>query len=233
MGVKDKNGGISKNFLRHDELADLIAGSAPFFERYRLLILAVIVGAVLASAGYLVLKERNQQQVMDFNERLEAVAKSPQKVDGYRKVVADFATVPAVNLARLRLVSALLDNQKTDDALKALDDGLAKSGPDIFTTLLVLKKIDVLKGEKKYDEALKALRDGRSKVISAYDDELSLQEAQLALLAGHKDDARKIYDRLAALKVEVPKEGSQDPGLDESVISTAKDQLLLLDLGVL
>jgi predicted negative regulator of RcsB-dependent stress response len=231
--MSDHETPFDKKFLRRNELADVLAQTVPFFERNKTIVIGVIVAVLLGAVGLVFVKHQAQTHVMDFNTRLAAVAKSPQKVLGYQSIIKDFADIPGVNLVRLKLAEALIENQKTDEALAVLSEGVKAGGRDVLTTLLLIKELDIYKTKKDYAGALTALNAGRKNILSAYANTLAITEADLLLLSGKKEDARKILTALTTAKPEIPKEGADAELGDDGSVAAAKEKLLLLDLGVL
>lgn len=231
--MSDHETPFDKKFLRRNEFAEAVFSTAPFFERNKTILILAVVAVLFGVIGLVVVKHQAQAHVMEFNTRLAAVAKSPQKVPGYQTVIKDFSDIPGVNLARLKLVDALIENQKTDDAIAVLNEGLKAGGRDVLTTLLLIKELDIYKDKKDYAGALTALQDGRKKILPSYVNTLSMTETDLLLLSGKKDEARKVLMALIAAKPEMPKDGAAAELGDDGSVAAAKEKLLLLDLGVL
>lgn len=240
-----------KQFLRRNDFATLVGESGGFFSRYKTWLAVTVVAVVLGFAGTSFLKAERLRQNEEFSARFFEAGQGLKKVQNYQSLIRDYKEVPAVQLARLNLADKLAVDKKMDEALKTLDEGLAATKEsDLFTTLLVFKKVALLRGQDKFAEALKALDGGAARLMPGMEDAATLLRADLTLQTGKKEDARQLYtslikksedfaakakekaekDAASGKKSELP---ASSESVDENILKQAKDQLYLLDVGLL
>lgn len=237
-----------KVFLKQNDLAVIIGDGGGFFAKNKGLIIALVVLGVLGFAGYSFMKAKKLRRSEDFSARFYEAGQGIKKVQGYTDLIRDFGDLPAVQLARLNLADKLADDKKIEEAIKVLDEGLAQTTETgLFSTLLVMKKVGVYREQGKYAEAIKALDEGKAKLYQEFEDGARLIRADLQVVAGLKDDARKSYEELIkkgedlAAKAKLQAEESAKSGkktdiperMNENILKRAKDQIYLMDLGIL
>jgi predicted negative regulator of RcsB-dependent stress response len=225
-----------KEFLKRNDFATAVGRGVGFFEQNVKFLMAIGLLVVAVVAGLYFLKTREEKRLEGFNARFYAAEKGLKKEVSYRALLQEFGDVPASALVRLALVGNLLDNQKPDEALKVLDEGLhVHLGADIFTTLLVVKKIDVLKGQGDFTAAAAFADQAASRVIDTYRDSLLFTRADLLLLAGQWDDAKALYQRLAVVEEggEGEEKAQKKDRADPQLPHKAKGRLKLIEFGLI
>ncbi len=223
-----------KHFLRKNEFAEVVAQLITFVKANKPLVSAVVVLALIFGLGLPTLRWYKAHQIEQFNTRLFEAEKSLKKVESYEQLLQEYKNIPASQLARLELVETLVEHNQAEEAATVLDEGLKHSSQNnIFSTLLVLKRLDLLKAQNKYLEAVDFATNHRNQIIKTYLPQYKLLQANLLLLADKKDEARTLYQQLIA-ETEVTDDGQkQKASPDSSAVRVAKEQLMLLDLGVL
>lgn len=218
-----------KKFLKSSGLHEGIASVLTVLkENKSYFISALIVGLVLIIA-IPSFKFYRMQRIQSFNEKLHSTENGLKKEEGYKQLIEEYQDLSAHQFARIKLIDHYLENQDMTKALAEIDSGLKEDRHDIFSTLLVLKKINLLKKDGKHKEALDFALAHEVKILDSFKNSFKLIQADLCLLTGDKQKAREIYQSLALL-------AAQEeilPDYDPVVVEKAKDQLLLLDLGVL
>lgn len=236
-----------KQFLKRNDLADLMGGGAGFFSRYKLLLAFILVAVVVGFAVSSFVKAERLRKSEEFSARFYEAGKGLKKVSAYQDLIRDYRDVPATALARIRLADKLVDDKKIDEAIKILDEGLAEPHePGLLSTLLVLKKAEICRSSGKFDKAIQVLDAGKGHWLAGFEDAVTLMKADTLLLAAKQEDARKLYEGLILRaeqleakqreKKETEKSAAKkNPGdeIDAEIVKRAKDQIYLLDLGVL
>lgn len=223
-----------KHFLKKNEFADLVGHVLTFIKANKAFVIGCVVVVLIFGFGMPALRWYKAQRIERFNTQFFEAEKSLQKVASYEQLLRDYKSIPASQLARLKLVEALVEHNQSEDAVKVLDEGLKQgSQNNIFSTLLVLKRIDLLKAQSKYLEAADFATNHRNQIIKTYLSQYKLLQANLLLLAGKKDEARTFYQQLVA-EADVSDDGEKPKAPSDSpAVRVAKEQLMLLDLGVL
>lgn len=224
-----------KQFLKKNEFAEIVTQIVGFVKANKALVVVVVVLAILLGVGMPTLRWYQAHRIEIFNAKLFEAEKSLKKVDLYQELIKNYSSIPASQYARLMLVDSLVEHNQFDDAAKQLDQGIKKSGqPDIFSTLLVLKRLDLLKNQEKYLEASDYATNHQNNILKTYLSQYKLYQANLMVLAGKKDEARSLYEKIIA---EAETKNEKIPEATErqntEIVKTAKGQLMLLDLGVL
>lgn len=224
-----------KNFLKKNEFAETVSKIVAFVKANQTLVIVVVGLAVLLGVGLPTLRWYQSHRVVQFNTQLFEAEKSLKKIDLYAELVKEYDSIPAVQYARLKLVENLVEHSQLDEAAAQLDEGIKKeSKPGIFPTLLVLKRLDLLKNQNKYLEASDYAINHQNNILKAYLPQYRLFQANLMILAGKKEEARALYQKMIA-EAETLNEGDTTPVKSDNTaaVQEAKEQLMLLDLGVL
>lgn len=225
----------SKKFLKSNQLREMANQTLQFVKQNRGVVVVAVILLLAIAISIPSLRYYRLKRIESFNLKLYEAQKSLKKKDSYQELVQDYKDIPAHNLARLNLVDNFLDNQQREEAYQAIDQGLTDE-KDIFTTLLVLKKINLLKEDAKYQEAADFAMNATNHIIPSFMGRYKLIQADLLLLSDQKDMARKIYQELVqrnAQSEDAEMENIPMSGRDQGVEAQAENQLLLLDLGVL
>lgn len=218
-----------RKFLKSSDFHEGVASILTSLKDNKLyFIFALIVGLALIVAipGF---KYYRMKRVQTFNEKLYDTESGLKKEEGYKQLIQDYQDLPAHQYARIKLVDYYLENQDMPNALAEIDNGLKQDGGDIFSTLLVLKRINFYKKENKYQEALDFALAQEAKIMESFKNSYKMIQADLCLLTDDKSRAREIYQALQ----QEPNEQEVSPDYDPQIVEKAKDQLFLLDLGVL
>jgi predicted negative regulator of RcsB-dependent stress response len=224
-----------KQFLKKNEFAEMMSKIVAVIKANKALVVTGVVLAVVLGIGMPTLRWYQAYRVETFNAKLFEAEKSLKKIDLYQGLVKDYSSIPASQYARLLLVDSLVEHRQFDDAAKQLDQGIKKNNrPDIFSTLLVLKRLDLLKNQEKYLEASDYATNHQNNILKTYLPQYKLYQANLMILAGKKDEARALYEKIVA-ETETTTEDTPETAKTQNaaIVKTAKGQLMLLDLGVL
>lgn len=221
-----------KKFLKQNELAEALGRLWRFVKNNRNRVVSFLSVIVLLALGVFGLKLYRVHRIESLSEAFFLAKTSLKKETLYRDILTRYGDLPASQMARLNLAQYFVENQQTVEALKILNDGLKSADKTVFSTLVVLKSIDLLKTEKKYGEAAALALENEKMVMDYFLPRLKLIQAGLFLLAGQKDKAKLGYQNLSTmLPTEVDDKNSKD--FDPAVVDEAKDQLLLMELGIL
>lgn len=184
-----------------------------------------------------------QRSVDSFNQTFYQTEQMPatkpedisQKITAYRSLLNEYADLPAVGLIHFKLADLLVEQNKTDEALKVLNDALANAkAADIFSTLLLFKQVALFKTSSRWEEALKAIDAQGSKVLPDFRERLELARAGLLKSAGRKNEAKAIYEKLSVVKIEGVEKGvNLMDAFDPAVANEAREALLQLELNVI
>lgn len=223
-----------KDFLKRNEFAEVVVQGKSFLETYKgpVLLLAAVVLVILL--GIPVFNYYRDSKTMEFSEKFYKAEKGLKKDEAFQALVRDFTNLPAARLAHLELAEYHLSHGDSGKAHEAVDQGLAQKHDDVLTTLLVLKKIDLLRADKKNKEAADFAAASGARVLPAFKGHLKLLQAELLIAAGERDVAKALYDELATAAVQdgiAPADGLV--GYTPDIIEEAKEQLLLIKLGLL
>lgn len=222
-----------KKFLKSNEFANLAAKLFNIVKENKFFFILGIIVAIALSVSIYGLKYYHLKQVESFSQKFYLAQKSLKKESLYRGLINEYKDLPGSQFVRLKLIDDLLDHNQTQEAQKVIEQGLQNNDKDIFTTLLVLKNINILKEENKYQQAAEYAIKQENKVLSTYYGHYQLIVAELYLLSDNNGDARKIYEKISAF---VPLKNSGQKivnQFDPAVINQAKDKLFLMDMGVL
>lgn len=225
---------VDKSFLKRNEFADAVKSGVSFFEDYKIPLTLLIVTALLLIFGIPAYRYYRGNRIANLNIRLYEAQKGLKKEQAYSDILRDFSGIPATKLAHLKLADHYAGNQETDKALFTLDQGLADAQPDVLGTLLVLKKLDILRSQGEAKAAAQFAGESGGKVLPTFRGRLKLIQAESLLDAGDKAAAKAVYESLTQSIAELA-EGSEAStgGFDPEIVSEAKEQLLLLNLGQL
>lgn len=220
----------SKEFLRRNEFLESVSGVVEFVSQNK----PVAIGLGIALIGLVafkpVLNWQKQKKSEAFSLAYDEASASLKKSKLYEDLLKNYSDLPAHQMARLKLVGEKLEANETEAALKLIDEGLAVADQGVFSSLLLLKKINILKSQNEFQAAYDALEAGRVKTLSTFQLHLDFMSGDLLMLMDQKDKARAVYEKI----VKTPKpESLTDPNYDPQVVQQAKDKVLLLDLGVL
>lgn len=223
----------NKKFLKTNEFAVFAGKLVAAAKDYKVLAVLILVAALVLVVGVYGLRWHRLKRAQAFNERLYQAQTGLKKETLYREILNEYSDIPASQYARLALVDYLLDHNRADEVAQEILMGLKRPGPDIFTTLLVVKNIAILKGRGEFLDAASFADKNRDRVLQTFRGRLDLITANLYLLAGKKESARDTLEKIVASAQR--KEAGQVgvTGFDPRVVKEARDRLLLLDLGVL
>lgn len=221
-----------KKFLKQNEFAEAMGRFWGFVRNNRHLVLSFLSVIILLGFGVFGLKLYRTYRITSLSEASFMAKTNLKKEALYRDILAHYGDISASQMARLNLAQYLVENQKIVEAQKLLNEGLKGADKTVFSTLVILKSIDLLKAEKKYGEAAVLASENEKHVMDYFLPRLKLIQADLFLLAGKKDEAKSLYQSLSAVSGgEVGDKNSKD--FDPTVVDEAKDQLLLMELGAL
>ena len=217
-----------KHFLKQNDFAEAVSRSSDFMKQYKMPVLLLAFLLLVLLVGVPTYHYYHDTQVLTLNEKLFEAKKSLKKEQSYQDILQQYQSLPAAKLANIELASYYIDHQDSDKALTVLDAGLKNASADIMGTILVLKKFDVLKTQQKFKEAVDFLAASESKVLPTFVPRLRLLTAAAYLDAGNVESAKKILEALASATQVADKTNYAADVVDE-----AKDQLTLLNLGLL
>lgn len=227
-----------KKFLKSSDFHEGVASVLESLKDNKLyFVFALIVGLALIVAVPS-FKLYRMKRVQAFNEKLHDTENGLKKEEGYKQLIQEYQDLSAHQYARIKLVDYYLENQDMPKALTEIDNGLKEDGSDIFSTLLVLKRVNLFKKGNKYKEASDFASAHESKIMESFKYSYKMIQADLCLLADDKAKAREIYQALTLLAAseeiqQEPNEKKVASDYDPQIVEKAKDQLFLLDLGVL
>lgn len=225
---------VDKDFLKRNEFADVVKSGISFFQDYKIP-LALLVAALLAIAlGIPAYRYYRSNQIEDLSRRFYEAQKGLKKEQAYSDIIRDFPGLPGAKLAHLKLAEHYVGNQNPEKALATLDEGLQGAESDILGTLLTLKKIDVLRSKGDLAAATRFAEESEGKVLPTFRGRLKLLRAELLLTAGDKAGAKTVYESIVASLAGLAEgNAAVTGGFDPEIVSKAKEQLLLLNLGQL
>lgn len=224
----------NKDFLKRNEFAEVVVQGKSFIATYKGPVSFLVLVALFILLGIPVFNYYRDSQTMAFSEKFYKAGKGLKKEDAFQSLVRDFSALPAARLAHLELAEYHLSHGDITKAHAAVDQGLAQKQNDVLTTLLVLKKIDLLRADKKTKEAASFAASSEARVLPAFKGRLKLLQAELLVAVGERDVAKGLYDQLS--KAAVQDDTQTKDGIvsyTPDVIEEAKEQLLLIKLGLL
>lgn len=222
-----------KKFLRTNDLQNFTATSISLVQENKGLFILFVV--FLVSIGLMIpgLKWYRLKQVDEFNTKFYQAQKSLKKEEAYRLLIDEYKSLPAVQLTRLKLVDELVEHKEVDQAMKVIESGLAGDERNIFSTLLILKAMDLLKQQGKITEAAQFATGRENRIIESFVPQFKMILADLFLISNKKEEARKIYQDLSTFGGFSSDKQTIAGSFDANMASEAKEKLLLIDLGVL
>lgn len=222
-----------KKFLKSNEFINLVAKFFSILKEYKMIV--ILAGIVLLIIGVTIpaLKWYRLKEVQSFNKKLYSAQTSIKKEAAYRGLITDYKNLQASQFARLKLIDDLMDHQQVDEARQVIENGLQGDDRNIFTTLLVLKNINIFKENNKYKEAAAFAKNNENKILETFLGQYQLIYADLLLLDNNRSEARKVYEKLSQFSGIGAEGQKQLVDFDPVVANKAKDKLLLLDLGIL
>ena len=143
-----------KKFLKSNDFVTFTSKFVDFLSDNKGLVGAAVIVLIVLGFSIPGLKWYRLRQINSFNEKLYGAQKSLKKESLYSELITDYQSLPASQLARLKLVDELVDHDKKEAAQQVIAEGLLADKRDIFTTLLVLKNLGLLKADKKYSDAI-------------------------------------------------------------------------------
>jgi len=219
-----------KSFLKSNDFAAVASKVMTFVRENRSLVIAAV--AVLAVIGVSIpgVNWYRLNQAKAFSEKLYEADQSLKKQESYQELLTEYESLPASQVARIKLVDYLLDHDDKDEAFKVIDEGLKNNETGIFSTLLILKKVDLLKEKGDFKGAATFAKENENKVIETFQGNYVLMLANMYVLADDKAQAKQLYQSLVS---EAETTNSEVKKYSSTVVQKAKDRLLLIDLGVL
>lgn len=222
-----------KKFLKSNELQNLAGNAVVFIKENKNLVVAGVVVLVVIGLAIPGLKFYRTQQITDFNKKLYQADKGLKKVQKYQSLLKDFSSLPAAQYVRLKLIDEYIEHSEVEKAEAEIQAGLKTPERSIFKTLLVLKQVGRLKKNQKFKEAADFILAHETKVIPPFLGRLRMIRADLLLLAGQKDSARALYQQLGNFEGAGAEGESALVDFDPQLANEAKDQVLLIDLGII
>lgn len=229
MNIQDKII-TDKKFLKQNDLALLLKQGWQFCKDYKwpLSFVGILILIFLVAWPCYRLYQKNRAE--DFSIAFYSAQTSDDKEKNYLDLLKNYSRLPSVRLVSLRLADHYFANNQQDKALSVLDDGLKNfSEIDILSTLLVLKTVNFLKKENRFEEIAHKMEGFKKKVLPNFRAKFELLQANLLAATGKNDQAKAVYESLANQNVQ----SESDQSFDPFVVKEAKDQLLLLEMGVL
>ncbi|OVE80524.1 hypothetical protein BVY03_06085 [bacterium K02(2017)] len=223
-----------KKFLRSNDFVLAFKKAVLFLKENKNITFGLVAVLLLIGTAIPGFNWYQEKQVLKFNQKLFEAQKSLKKEELYKDLLQNYKNMKSVQYVRLNLINNLLDHNETDKALSVINEGLQNTNKDIFTTLLVLKKIRILKEQKKYKEAAQIASNFHNKILDGFLNKFRMINADLFMLAGDKIAAKKIYQDLGDFAgVGADSSENLESNFDPAITNKAKDILLLMELGVL
>lgn len=188
------------------------------------LTIGAIVVAALAGGGFLWQASNARKSAQAEKAFYDAISlygqKDPKAADELNKVAVRYSGTAGGAQAALVLAQSKYDEGKFDDGLKVLD---AISAPKAFASGIESLKAAGYEGKQQFDKAAEHYQAAVAKAaLSGEKDYLKGEAARALGSAGKKDDARKIWEELAA-KVDSPMSGEAKVRLGELSAAPAKN----------
>lgn len=220
-----------KKFLKSNDLVETTSKFVLWAQANKSIVVGLVFVLTMIAIAIPVMRYFHTQKINTFNQKFYQATKGLKKEQSYRELLNEYKDLPAAQVVRLELIDNLLEHNSEDDAIKEIDAGLDSSKRDVFQTILVLKRVGILKQNKKFKEAADFIDQHEKQIIVPFLTRMRMIRADLLLLSGERDKARELYQQLAAF------EGAGSTGLttdfDPALANEAKDQVLLIDLGVI
>ena len=192
----------------------------------------ITIGAIVVVAavgGLWLWRESEQKKAESADKALNAASNAFYSGNmalaetDLKKVVARYAGTTAGTEASMMLAQALYSTQKYDEGIKILVEAQSTGSGTPFGAaiegLIAAGNLDT----KKYDEAIKHYLAAADKAQFPADKDMFRAEAARAMMvAGKKDDAKKIWTELAS-KLDSPSLGEAKIRLGELEASPAKN----------
>ncbi|MBU0505286.1 MAG: tetratricopeptide repeat protein [bacterium] len=223
----------NKKFLRKNEFAVLTKNIVSFVKQNQKIVISLAVVVVFLGMAIPVANWYKLNKMEKFNKALFSAEKSLKKEELFQNILTNYSNLPASEIARLKLVDDLFSHQKEAEALKVIDEGLRGNGQTIFKTLLVLQQTNHLKEKNDFSLAASFIKQNEPKVLKTFLNQIRLLRGDLLLLAQNKEEARKTFETVARFSETDEKQQTSLVDFDSQAATTAKEKLLLMDLGVL
>jgi predicted negative regulator of RcsB-dependent stress response len=223
----------NKKFLRKNEFAVLIKNAVTFAKQNQKIVIGLVVVVAIVGMTIPAFNWYNLDKIEKFNKALFSAEKSIKKEELFQNILTNYSSLPASEIARLKLVDNLFSHQKENEALKTIDEGLVGSEQTIFKTLLVLQKTNYLKEKNDFSLAASFIKQSEPKIIKTFLNQIRLLRGDMLLLAQNKEEARKAFETIARFSETNETEKTSLVDFDSQAAKTAKEKLLLMDLGVL
>lgn len=220
-----------KKFLKSNDLVETTSKLVLWAQANKSIVIGLVLVIAMIGIAIPVTRYYHAKKISTFNQKFYQATKGLKKEQSYRELLSEYKDLPASQLVRLELISNLLEHNSEEEAIKEIDAGLDETKRDVFQTILILKRVGILKKNKKFKDAADFIDQHDKQVIVPFLTRIRMIRADLLLLAGERDKARELYQQLAAF------EGAGSTGLttdfDPALANEAKDQVLLIDLGVI
>ncbi len=178
-------------YKKKDEFISAIDRALHWFAKYKNQSLVGVVFVLLLFLGSLLFNQRHETTLKNLSQSIFEAGQSDKQASALEAVLKQTGPVEAARFIPLDLYKYYLKDQKPDEALKALDQGVALA-PDFLKPLLMATKAQTLWQQGKTDDALKVLdsidvKEGYPRLVRAW------------ILEGtdHRNEALVIYDELA------------------------------------
>ena len=220
------DGKEKKQFLKRNEFVEMFKRVVAAMNANRNVVYLAIALVFALILGVVGLRLYRMQTVKAFSSAWDQAASSSESEKAYMAILSKYGSLPASDLARLKV----LEGKDVAAATALLRDGLKDADTSIVSTVLVFKGADLLKADGQFDQSASWLGQYKAKVLNPLQGRLLLTQGDLFLLAGSKDKAKSVYQDLANRSV-VTAEGEKP--FDPQVIDEAKDKILMMELGAL
>lgn len=183
-----------------DEFISTVDHIVRWISRHSKVILLVVVVLVAVGVGYLVIKQKQQRDLLTFNAELfNAQSKNSdqsKKDEALKALIKKYGRYDVSIAARLPFIRQQVEEGKIGDALNELSRA-SRSGSSLLSNLLKVSEIELLWQEGKLDEALEMIEKEVQGDPTARADYLDLIKAQILEQQGHKEEAMSLYVNLA------------------------------------
>ncbi len=166
-----------------------------FWDRYRQIILLAGGVILLGLVGFGIYEFTQSQRVTAAGV---ALAGATTEAD-YRQVIDQYPGTIAAGNAYLYLASALREERKYDDALRTLDEFMAKYPAHPLVAAADLSYGETLEEQGKKDDAIAKYEEVAAKYPDSFSAPLAIiAEANIDKAQGKTEDARRLYENLMA-----------------------------------
>jgi predicted negative regulator of RcsB-dependent stress response len=163
--------------------------------------LITVAAVAVLGGGAFAFQQYRANKIVSANEALVQA----NTLEELETLVQKYGSIPAGNVARLRLAKAYFDASNFEEALASYDACLRKGAPKGFSEVAQLGRAQALEGLNRLDEALAAY-EAFDKASAGHFllPQAKMGVARIYTLQGKKDEAKKLLENLKAEKTDSP-----------------------------